>query len=256
MKGAVETRDDWEQLKAERYSMELSRRFPENWSELVRSYIDRDYPLMVSSLGMWGPIRNLMGVDRLLYSFADNPDLIEDILSHLTELWIRILDRLLQDTDIDCIMFNEDICYKTGPLVSPEYISRFMKPNYRRITSFLADHGVDIILYETDGDCRPIIPVLLESGVTGLWPFECTNGQDILDVGREYPELQVFCGLDKRTLIRGDARAIRAELDRKVPSMLERRGYVPCLDHHVSQDISWESYRIYRSRLTELCMNS
>ena len=92
------------------------------------------------------------------------------------------------------------------------------------------------------------------SGITALWPFEATSGQNIVEVRTQYPRLGMFGGLDKKALITGTREAIDAELEAKVPFMLERGGYIPLLDHNASPDISWESYAYYRQRLSEMVL--
>ena len=64
--------------------------------------------------------------------------------------------------------FGEDVSFKNGPLISPAMMREFMLPCYRRFTSFLHDHGIRHVLVDSDGDCRLIIPVLMEGGVTGI----------------------------------------------------------------------------------------
>jgi uroporphyrinogen decarboxylase len=46
--------------------------------------------------------------------------------------------------------------------------------------------------------------------------------------------------------------AIDAELEAKVPFMLERGGYIPHVDHMVPPDVSWEHFKYYRKKLNQL----
>jgi uroporphyrinogen decarboxylase len=69
-----------------------------------------------------------------------------------------------------------------------------------------------------------------------------------MELRRRFPELALFGGIDKRALFGGKA-AIRAELERKVPALLDGGGYFPCLDHHVPADISFEAFCQYLEML-------
>ena len=46
--------------------------------------------------------------------------------------------------------------------------------------------------------------------------------------------------------------AIDAELEAKLPFMLEKGGYIPHIDHAVSKDISFENFSYYRQKLREI----
>lgn len=67
---------------------------------------------------------------------------------------------------------------------------------------------------------------------------------------RQYPNLGMIGGLDKHALARGRD-AMDQELA-KMPFMLERGRYIPCLDHSVPNDVSWDDFRYFYNRLREL----
>ncbi len=50
--------------------------------------------------------------------------------------------------------------------------------------------------------------------------------------------------------------AIDEELAYRVPDVLSTGGYIPCCDHGVPPDVSWEDFSYYRERLTELVEGS
>jgi uroporphyrinogen decarboxylase len=70
-------------------------------------------------------------------------------------------------------------------------------------------------------------------------------------VRKEYPKLQMIGGIDKRPLIRS-REAIDEELNRRIPYMLEKGGYIPYIDHHVPPDVSWGNYVYYREKLNRM----
>ena len=124
----------------------------------------------------------------------------------------------------------------------------YMLPAYKKFTAFLRDLGVKNILVDTDGNCWKLIPLFIEGGVTGIYPFEVAANMDVVEVRKQYPRLQMIGGIDKRALIKGKE-AIDEELDRRIPYMLEGGGYIPYVDHHVPPDISWDNYVYYRDKI-------
>ena len=104
---------------------------------------------------------------------------------------------------------------------------------------------------DTDGDCRPVIGVYMEVGVDGMSPFEVASGCPVVEIGREYPELHMRGGIDKRILARGPD-AIDEMLDHIMPPMTQRGRYIPCSDHAIPSDVSLANYLHYRKRVMQL----
>ena len=114
----------------------------------------------------------------------------------------------------------------------------------------MRDYGVPSVIVHGCGNGRQLMPLFVESGATGLHPFEVTSGQDIVEIRKSFPDFQIFGGLDKKAVIAGKE-AIDRELEAKLPFMLSQGGYIPYLDHAVPPDVTWESFVYYRTRVNE-----
>ncbi len=98
---------------------------------------------------------------------------------------------------------------------------------------------------DTDGDMNLLIPLFVDAGVNWLWPFEVQSGMDVVKVREEYPdEFMIWGGMDKRALAL-DKDAIRREVERVLPPMLEKGGYIPGIDHNVPPDVPLENFQFY-----------
>ena len=97
---------------------------------------------------------------------------------------------------------------------------------------------------------RKLIPLFIEGGVTGIYPFEVMAGMNVAAVRRAFPRLQILGGVDKIALAQGPDGIAAALAD--VPWMLKQGGYIPYVDHLVPPDVSWENFRTYRRRLNAL----
>ena len=242
----------WERLKDERINIsDIKGRFPPNWAELVRQYRNRDCPLALMGYphGFFGILAHLMGYESLFYNYHDDPRLIHDIVNTFTELWIALYEEVLACTDVDCVHIWEDISYGQGPMISQAVVREFMLPYYKRFTSFLRSKGVDVIFVDTDGYCWDLIPLFLEAGVTGMYPFETACGMDIVKVRQHFPQLQMMGGIPKSEISRSES------VDRflePVAEVLKTGGYVPYGDHFIPPDVTWEGFKYYRNRLNDL----
>ena len=252
LESAVKSRADYERLREERLRPNLSERLPDDWPQIREKLRERTFPLLYGGYqGFFNSPRRLLGVERLLLAFYDDPQLVKDIINDAADLLIALYDPLLADIGGDCAMISEDMCYRGGSFVSPAMFREFMLPAYRKLTAFYRDHGIETILVDSDGDVMGLIPLLIEGGVTGLYPFEVTGKCDIVEVRRAFPRFQILGGLDKRQIAAGKA-AIDEELERKVPYVFKSGGFVPFMDHSVPPDVSWEDFCYYRRRLVDL----
>ena len=245
-------RESWEQLKAERPRIDIGGRLPKDWSQQLATYRDRDWPLGIGGpfLGVFSSLRTLFGFEQIMYTFYDDPRLVHDILSHLTELWLSLFESVLSQVDVDYAYFWEDMSYKSGPMVSPPIFRAFLMPVYKRINAFFRARGIDITLLDTDGNVWELIPLFLEGGVTGLYPFEVRAGMDVAEVRQRYPRLQMMGGIDKNALVEGPE-AIDRELARVAP-VIASGGYVPATDHYVHPQVPWDHFYYYRRQLAAI----
>ena len=247
---------DFEKIK-ERFNPEDEGRLPANWSELLPGYTKRDYVLAIGGLpfGFFGAPRYLMGLQNLCIAYYDNPTLIQEMVNFLTDFWVKLWTKVLHDVQIDFVLFWEDMCYKNGSLISAEHLRKFMLPGYKKLTSLFRDFEIQVIFVDTDGNCTELVPLFIEGGVTGMFPFEVQAGMDIVKVRKEYPKLGIIGGLDKGRLAQGK-RAIDEELEAKLPFMLRKGGYVPCADHLIPPDVPWENFLYWRKRIKEFVQSS
>jgi uroporphyrinogen decarboxylase len=248
----AQDRQGFEALK-QRLVPSLKDRVPPAWKELIKGYAHRDHPLTLGGYpcGFYGMLRFLMGEERLLLNFYDDPSLVRDFMNTLADFWIELWEQALLEIKVDCVNFWEDMAYRSGPIISPEMFKEFMLPPYQRVTSFLREMGVKIILVDTDGRIEKLIPLFLEAGITAIFPFEVQAGNDIIAFRKQYPRLGILGGIDKMKIAEGK-KAIDEELNSKVPLMLRLGGYIPHIDHHVHPDISWKDFIYYRTRLNEM----
>jgi len=248
----IKSRKDWQKMK-ERLKAKDPRRYPLTWSEeLIEKLNNRDYPLGILCGSFFGWARNHIGLENILYLFYDDPGLIHDINNFYEEFIIGVLEEVVSKVKFDYAAFWEDMAYKNGPLISPKLFREFMLPHYKRITSFLRNHGIDIFLVDSDGNTELLIPSWLEGGVTVHWPLEVAAGMDAVALRKKYAHDLGFIGnIDKRALIQGKE-AIKKEIFSKVPYLIKEGGYIPEVDHCVPSDVSLENFLYYLRLLREI----
>ena len=162
------------------------------------------------------------------------------------------LKRVVKDIRVDWAMFWEDMAFKTGPLISPSMVRKFMMPHYKKVTDILRSNGVDVIIANSDGNVNELIPLWLECGINACWPLECAAGNDAVALRKKYGKDLILAGcIDKRALLKGKD-AIREEVMSKVPFLLETGGYLPSVDHMVPPDVTLENYLYFINTVREV----
>lgn len=249
----IKTREDFRE-NVYRWNLNFEERFPKDWEAKCKLWKSRKIPLRMwadREGGFYGPLRNLFGVELLSYLFYDDIAFIEEVLDAKADAMIRIIDRIWQDTDFDYFVFWEDMCFKNGPLLSPEMFERYLVPRYQRVTDCLRSKGCDTIFVDSDGDVRKLTPLWLKAGVNGILPFEVQAGMDVVQFRKEYgKDLLLIGGIDKRAIARG-RKEIDAELVRVAP-LVEEGGYIPWPDHSIPPDVCYDNFLYFMERLERL----
>ena len=182
--------------------------------------------------------------------YYDHPDLIKDILDRLTDIWIALWEEILSYTDIDLCNIWEDISSGKGSMVSPKIVKEFMSPYYKKISDFLKSKKIDIFLVDTDGDCNELVPILIEAGVTGMYPMEVSAGMDVIALRKKYPDFFIMGGIPKLEISRDKKRI--DEILEPVKWLLKQGGYIPFADHCIPPEVNWNNFKYYREKLNSM----
>ncbi len=195
----------------------------------------------------WFP-RTLMGFEKLMFAFSDQPELLHQINRDLLEFNLGLLDRIFRVCVPTFMTIAEDMSYNHGPMISKRTFDEFVAPFYRALLPRLQEHDVPLLM-DTDGDVTLLAPWLEELGVRGVLPLERQAGVDGLALRRQFPRLMMVGHFDKMTMNRGEP-AMRAEFERLVP-LMGTGGFIPSVDHQTPPGVSLEQYRCYLRLLEE-----
>lgn len=156
---------------------------------------------------------------------------------------------------LDELFIGEDICYNKGSLISPTMMKEFLFPYYQQLIYNCKRRQLDKdrklrFQVDTDGKSTDVIDLYRELGMTHMSPFEVASGCDVVQIGKQYPDLLISGGLDKREIAKGKD-AIDRMIDRILPAMQKRGGYLPMCDHGVPEEVSLADYMYFRKRCLE-----
>jgi len=195
----------------------------------------------------WFP-RVLLGIERHLYAFYEQPELIHAINADLVDFHVALLRRMARFCVPTFLTIAEDMSYNHGPMISKAMFDEFLAPYYRRLVPVLNELGI-IPVIDSDGDVTRLAPWLHSVGIDAILPLERNAGVDGMKLREACPWLLMIGHYDKMTMNRGE-KAMRAEFERIVP-LMRRGGYIPSVDHQTPPGVSLEQYRAYLRLLGE-----
>jgi hypothetical protein len=195
----------------------------------------------------WFP-RTLLGFERLMYAYTDQPELLHRINADLLAFNLRLIDAMARSCVPTFFTLAEDMSYNHGPMVSRRICDEFLTPYYHPLLDRIHSLGA-LVIVDTDGDVTRLIPWLLSTGVDGVLPLERQSGVDAMLLRRQFPTLRMVGHFNKLVMHTGEA-AMRAEFERLQP-LMQSGGFIPSVDHQTPPEVSLSDYTLYLRLLNE-----
>lgn len=248
----LKTAKNWDEYK--KRLQPDSVRIPSDLDNKITSVENSGLPIGINTASMMGWIRNWMGVVNMSYLMYDARDVYADMVNTLAELVCWGIDQVIprMKTKPDMGFGWEDICGKSGPLVSPGIFKKCVAPGYIKIRQKLEEYGVKLLGIDSDGKVESLIPYWLDAGVNIQFPVEIgTWNADPMELRKKFGrELRIIGGLNKLELEKGPS-AIYDEINRRIPLMKEG-GFVVMPDHLITPGTSLKNYKYYLQKIREL----
>ncbi|MHB0938819.1 MAG: uroporphyrinogen decarboxylase/cobalamine-independent methonine synthase family protein [Armatimonadota bacterium] len=210
----------------------------------------RDHLIGLRAGSLYGSIRNWLGMEGSAYLYSDDEDLFDEIINTVGELTYQCTKEVLKTgAKFDYGHYWEDICFKNGPLIAPQVFMEKVGPHYRRINELMNSYGLDIVSLDCDGMIDSLIPTWIQNGVNTMFPIEVgTWNASIAPWRAQYgKEIRGVGGMNK-LVFAYDFAAIDAEVERLKP-LVELGGFIPCPDHRIPLDATWDNVRYYCDRM-------
>jgi len=184
----------------------------------------------------------IRGFEEMLADLVLRPDFAEALFDRLTDLRLAQA-RQMAEAGVDVLRLGDDVASQTGMLISPALWRKWFKPSMARIIDAARAIKPEIqIFYHSDGDCRAIVPDLIEIGVTVLNPVqpEC---MDPAELKREYGDRLAFWGTvgTQSTMPHGTPAEVRAVVKERIETVGKGGGLLISPTHTLEPDVSWEN---------------
>jgi hypothetical protein len=137
---------------------------------------------------------DLRGYRNLIYDMADDEPLLYDLIERLEDFNRHIVDRYLS-FGVDQMGYADDLGMQHGPMISPAFFRRYIKPSYRRLMKRAHERGAMVHMH-SDGDIRDLADDLIEGGVQIINLQDLVNGIDWIQ-GRFAGKVAVELDIDR-----------------------------------------------------------
>jgi len=160
----------------------------------------RDTPYAICT-GIGGVVYEICwymrGLERWFLDMVENPAFCQALLDRTLAYWLDYYTGFLGAVGdlVDVVMIGDDLTGQDGPLFSPRFYRKVVKPRQARLVRHIKSLTEAKVWYHTCGACVEYIPDLIENGVDILNPVQISAwGMAPERLKHEYGERIVFWG--------------------------------------------------------------
>ena len=96
---------------------------------------------------------------------------------------------------VDVVMIGDDLAGQNGPLFSPDFYRRIVKPRQKKLVQHIKSLTPAKIWYHTCGSCQAFLPELIDNGIDIINPVQISaKNMDPSDLLAKYGHDLVFWG--------------------------------------------------------------
>ncbi len=116
----------------------------------------------------------MRGLERWFTDMIENPAFCEALLDQTLKFWLDYFDGFMAEVGdlIDIVMIGDDLTGQSGPLFSPDFYRRVVKPRQKRLVRHIKSLTKAKIWYHTCAACYKYIPELIDNGIDILNPVQ------------------------------------------------------------------------------------
>ncbi|MBO5294292.1 MAG: hypothetical protein J6B71_03495 [Clostridia bacterium] len=234
------------QFSPERVDVEFFKKFNETRNQEI--------PIGLCLGSVMGQIRDITTVKGMSYLIYDeDEDLFADIVDTYADMQYQCVEAVLATgARFDFAHYWEDICFKNGPLLSPQIFNELCAKHYKKRNDLCNKYGIDIISLDCDGVTEALQSTWIENGVNVLFPIEIGTWGDQFEAARKkYGERLLGVGGMDKTAFRKDKAAVDAEIER-MKRMASMGGFIPCPDHRIMPGSKFELVQYYAEEIKKI----
>jgi len=195
------------------------------------------YPIQGGGSEPFLTYKNLRGQEQAFMDLVLNPEMVHYCLDKLFDLAYENTRRIYEQIPGQVMLtyVAEDMGGQDNLMFSPAHIHEFLIPRMKRMIDLAHEAGA-FVFHHDDGNCRRIIPDMIEAGIDVLNPIQWRcKGMDREGLKRDFGDKIVFHGAmdNQYTLPFGTVEEVRQEVLDNLRTLGESGGYILAPCHNV-----------------------
>lgn len=151
--------------------------------------------------------RYLRGMENLLMDYMLNKDLARALAEKSVDYYVKMA-HCAMELGADVFWTSDDYCDNRGPVMGLSIFREFILPGLKRLVAEVKRAGFPFLKH-CDGNVTPILPDLVEAGISCLDPIDVGAGMSLAEVKHAYGKrIAVKGGMPLDILIHGTAEEI------------------------------------------------
>ena len=185
----------------------------------------------------------MRGLEQWFMDTLTDESFCEAILDQTLRYWMDYYTGFMKEVGdiVDIVMIGDDLAGQTGPLFSPDFYRRIVKPRQKKLVQHIKSLTKAKIWYHTCGSCIEYIPDLIDNGIDILNPVQTSAlNMDPEALKKKYGKNLVFWGggIDSQhTLPFSGPDKIKEEVRRNLEIFKPNGGYIFNNIHNIQGDI-------------------
>jgi uroporphyrinogen decarboxylase len=136
--------------------------------------------------------RYLMGMENLLMAIIAEPELVKGLVEMSVTINLKLAKEVVA-RGVKIVYTGDDYAYNKTTLMSPVHFREYFYPGLKRVVQGFKELGLYVIKH-TDGNIRPIIDMIIDSGIDCLDPIDPLGGMDLGEVKAMYGQCVALKG--------------------------------------------------------------
>jgi len=243
---SVKDRTIWESLIKPQLTPDRARIRIDDYVAAKKLAMEKEKFFCWGGVNVFELMHPVCGHEYMLMGMAMDPEWIKDMVDTYANLTIELMEILFSECGKpDGIWFYEDMGFKERPFMSPDMYNEIVQSGHKKTVEYAHSLGLPVIMHSC-GFIEPLLPGMVEAGIDCLQVIEVKAGMDLLRIHKQFGDRLSLCGgMDARNLVANDLKAIKAELNEKIPVVKEGFGYILHSDHSIPDTCDYETYRYF-----------
>jgi uroporphyrinogen decarboxylase len=220
---------------------------PGDVDHYAMEYVAKHLPdgMKIIFMGPGGQLENmmwLMGMVNLAMNLKDNVDLVAAVAEKVGQMLTGIWNTVAGMDRVGALWLGDDMGFKTGTLISPDCLRRYVFPWQKKLVEITHAHGLPFLLHSC-GNLRGIMEDLIEEvGIDAKHSFEDVI-MPVTEAKALYGDrIAILGGVDVNMLCQSTEEEVRAYVRNVLNHCMPGGGYALGTGNSVANYIPLKNY--------------